>query len=128
MKRILIIVIGVIAVSTLLLSCGKKEGEPEVTLYNYAIKDAFIANVNNSEKLVKVSIVLVVNKDITADLEENIYIIRDTILIMLRSLTDEDISSPDIMEKLRSEIPAALNEALEIDNVVSVYFTDFVMQ
>ena len=127
MKRILIVVIAVIAVGTLLVSCGKKEGEPEV-LYNYAIKDAFIANVKDSQKLVKASIVLVMNKDISEDLDESIHIIRDTVLIILRDLTDEDISSPDIMDRLRSEIPAALNKALEIENIVSVYFSDFVMQ
>ena len=49
-------------------------------------------------------------------------------MIILRDLTDEDISSPDIMDRLRSRIPAELNKALEIDNIVSVYFNDFVMQ
>lgn len=124
MKRILIVVIAVIAVGTLLVSCGRKEGET----YNYAIKDAFIANVKDSQKLVKASIVLVMNKDISEDLDESIHIIRDTVLIILRDLTDEDISSPDIMDRLRSDIPAALNKVLEIDHIVSVYFNDFVMQ
>lgn len=129
MKKTLIIVIAAIAVGVgaYFLFFNTPKGESEV-LYNYAIKEAFIANVKDSQKLVKASIILVVNKDITEDLEKNVYIIRDTILIMLRSLTDEDISSGDIMEKLRSDIPAALNEALDIDNVVSIYFSDFVMQ
>lgn len=127
MKKILLVVIAVIAVGTLIVSCGKKEGEGEV-LYNYAIKDAFIANVKESQKLVKVSLILVMNKDIAKDLEESVYIIRDTVLIILRGLTDDDISSPDIMDRLRNDIPAELNKALEIDNIVSVYFSDFVMQ
>lgn len=125
MKRILIFVIAAIAVGALLVSCGK---EGEEVLYNYAIKDAFIANVKESEKLVKASIVLVMNKDISEDLDKKVHIIRDTVLIILRDLTDEDISSPDIMDRLRSRIPAELNKALEIDNIVSVYFNDFVMQ
>ena len=45
MKRILSFVIAAIAVGALLVSCGKKDGE---VLYNYAIKDAFIANVKTA--------------------------------------------------------------------------------
>ncbi len=56
------------------------------------------------------------------------FTIRDTLIFMLRGLTEEDISSPDIQDRLRADIPEKLNKALEIDNIVSVYFNDFVMQ
>jgi flagellar basal body-associated protein FliL len=134
MKKILIIVIALIAVGVgafFLFFNKPKDEEPKVILYNYAIEDAFIANVKDSQKqqLVKASVILVVNKEKMDEfLGENIYIIRDTILSILRSLTAEDIASADIMDKLREEIPAALNKALEIDTIVSVYFGDFVMQ
>jgi flagellar basal body-associated protein FliL len=132
MKKILIIAVIVLALGAgafFLFFNKPPEGEPEVVLYNYAIEDSFIANVSGSQKLVKATIILAVNKKgMDTELTDNIYIIRDTILMILRSLTDEDISSADIMNRLRDEIPAALNKALNIDNIVSVYFSDFVMQ
>ena len=36
--------------------------------------------------------------------------------------------SSDIQDKLRVEIPQIVNKALNIDSIVSVYFSDFVMQ
>lgn len=133
MKKILIIAVIVIALGAgayfLFFNKPKEEAEPEVIHYNYAIEDPFIANVRKSQSLVKASVILVVNKkEMDEYLTENIYIIRDTILIILRGLTAEDIASADIMDRLRVEIPAELNKALKIDNIVSVYFGDFVMQ
>ncbi|NCB27434.1 MAG: flagellar basal body-associated FliL family protein, partial [Bacteroidia bacterium] len=60
--------------------------------------------------------------------EENQYIVRDTILFILRDLTEADIRSNDIQDKLRVTIPQALNTALQIENLMSVRFIDFVMQ
>lgn len=131
MNKILVVVIIVIAAcaAAYFLFFNKPKEENSEVLYNYAIEDPFIANVKNSQKLVKVSVILVVNKaNMDEYLEENLYVIRDKILIILRSLTDDDISSADIMDRLRVEIPAALNKALGIDDIVSVYFGDFVMQ
>lgn len=132
MKKIIIIAIAVIAVGVaayFLFFNNKPVEEPEVILYNYAIEDAFITNVKNSQKLFKTSIILVVNqKEMDEQLDENIYAIRDTILMILRDLTVEDISSDDIQSRLRVDISSALNKVLKIDNFVSVYFGDFVMQ
>ncbi len=132
MKKILIIVIAVIAIGVgafFLFFNKQTEEEPEIILYNYAIEDAFITNVNGSQKLFKTAIILVVNKEAMDEyLGENIYTIRDTILMILRNLTEKEISTMDIQDRLRVEIAAALNKVLEIDNVVSVYFGDFVMQ
>lgn len=131
MKKIIIIAIVIIALgaSAFFLFFNKPKEEAEVSFYNYAIEDAFITNVRESQKLFKTSIILVVNKEEMDEyLEENIYTIRDTILTILRSLTDEDISGMDIQDRLRNEISSALNNALGIDNIASVYFSDFVMQ
>ena len=137
MKKILIIIIAVVIIgggvgAYFLFFSNKdkdKDKEPEVILYTYPIEDAFITNVKDSQKLLKTTIILVVNKEKMDELlEKNQYSIRDTILLILRSLTVEDISGMGIQERLRSEIPTALNKALKIDNIVSVYFGDFVMQ
>ena len=103
--------------------------EKPAELYEYAISDSFVTNVKDSNKLLKTTIVLVVDeKDLDDFLDENQYTIRDTILFILRGLTEDDIKNDDIQDTLRQSIPEALNEALEIDSIVSIYFSDFVMQ
>ena len=123
---ILVIVIGGAAAFFLLKT---PKSEQTTQLYEYAIKDSFVTNVKDSSKLFKTTIVLVVNKDkMSTFFDDNEYTIRDTILFMLRNLTEQDIKSDDIQAQLRESIPKALNSALKIDNIVSIYFSDFVMQ
>ncbi len=103
--------------------------EPTPELFTYAIEDYFVTNVKDSDSLFKTSIVLVTNQ---ANMDEYFtskqYIIRDTILFILRNLTEEDILSLDIQDRLRVSISEELNKALDTDCIKSVYFNDFVMQ
>ncbi len=61
-------------------------------------------------------------------MDENLYTLRDTILFILRGLTEDDITDTEIQHSLRGRIADALNQALEIDNIVNIKFSDFVMQ
>lgn len=131
MKKFLIIAVVVIAlgVAAYFLFFNNADKESEVTLYNFAIEDPFITNVSNSQKLFKATIILVVDKEKMDEyFTENSYVIRDTILMILRELTEEEIKSVDTQDKLRDVISSALNKTLGIENIVSVYFGDFVMQ
>ena len=101
----------------------------EPTSYTYALDDAFITNVKDSRKLLKTSVVLVANdENLQEMLDANQYVVRDTVLFILRDLTEDDICSDTIQDTLRKEIPDALNKALEINSITSIYFGDFVMQ
>lgn len=125
---IVVLAAGAAVYFFVLRDSGDKEDKP-VELYNYAVDDAFVTNVKDSSKLFKTTIVLVVNQDgMDEFFETKQYVIRDTILFILRDLTEADIQSDGIQDELRAEIPGALNDALQIDNIVSVYFSDFVMQ
>ncbi|MPM03697.1 hypothetical protein SDC9_49964 [bioreactor metagenome] len=135
MPKKTIIIIAVILVVVLASGAAvyffliRNTKDKPVELYNYAIKDSFVTNVKDSTKLFKVTVILVLNKKGMDDyIETNQYTIRDTILFILRDLTEDDIMSSDIQDKLRVTIPKAINEALNIDNVVSIKFSDFVMQ
>ena len=108
-------------------SGDKKEAEP--VYYTYNIEDAFVTNVKNSNKLFKTTIVLVANTEtLDSVLAEKEYIVRDTILFMLRDLTEEDITKEGIQDELRTKITDALNQALGIDSITTISFGDFVMQ
>lgn len=99
------------------------------TYYTFELSDSFVTNVKDSDKLFKATIFLVLDKNgMDKELTSKLPIIRDTILFQLRDLTEDDISSDTIQGTLRKSIPAALNKALDITNIKSVYFSDFVMQ
>ncbi len=126
---IVIVIIIALAAAAYFLFFQDKSDTKEEVFYNYAVEDAFITNVKNSDKLFKTSVVLVINKKgMDEYFEENLFTIRDTILFILRDLTEDDIESADIQQTLRGKISEALNEALGIDNIVTVKFSDFVMQ
>lgn len=133
-KKILILIIIVLiaalgGTAAVFLFKDTKSEDQSPQLYQYAIKDPFVTNVKQSSKLFKATIVLEVNKEgMDEFFKENEYTMRDTILFMLRDLSEQDIKNSDIQEKLRAAIPKTLNSKLKIDNIVSIYFSDFVMQ
>lgn len=136
-KQVMALVAGVVVFMTLigagvayfLIKDRANQSEQSPTMYTYAIEDYFVTNVKDSNKLFKTSVVLVLNKEgMDTELKENLPIIRDKILFIIRELTADDLANPDIQNKLRDKIPTALNEAMGIDYIVSVYFGDFVMQ
>jgi flagellar basal body-associated protein FliL len=99
------------------------------TYYTFELKDSFVTNVKDSDKLFKATIILVLDKDkMDTELTAKLPVIRDTILFQLRDLTEDDIGSSTVEGTLRKSIPAAVNKALGITDVKSVYFSDFVMQ
>ncbi len=135
MKKIVIILVALIAVLGIaggvyffvLQDTGAKEGSP--VYYTYELGDSFVTNVKDSEKLFKATVIVVADdKDLAELLKEKQFVLRDTVLFQLRNLTEEDISSTTVQDSLRSTLVTALNQTLEIDNIVNVYFTDFVMQ
>ena len=125
---VIILVLAAVGGAIYFLALQDKGDESE-PIYTYNIEDAFVTNVKDSNKLFKTTIVIVADSDQLADLlSKNQYIVRDTILFLLRDLTEEDIDSDTIQDTLRVEITDALNQALNIENITSVSFGDFVMQ
>ncbi len=54
--------------------------------------------------------------------------IRDAIILLLSSKTTEDLSSAEGKIILKNEIAGRLNQILSSQNIVQIYFTDFVIQ
>lgn len=133
MKRILLIIIAVViagggAAYYFLAVRGNSEEKP-VELTAYVPGDYFVTNVMDSSSLFKVTVVLMLNTDkLDEELAENEYVIRDTIIARLRKLTKEDLTSDGIQDRLRTQLTEELNSVLGIDNIVTIYFSDFVMQ
>lgn len=125
----LVVVIAGGAYYFLVIKKQQKSTAQQETYYTFELKDSFVTNVKDSQKLFKATIFLVLDKGkMDTELTKKMPLIRDTILFQLRDLTEDDIGSDTIQGTLRKSIPAALNKALGITNVKSVYFSDFVMQ
>ncbi len=131
-KKIIIIVVALAVVAAgLYFFVFRKtdDSKKQAITYEYAIKDPFITNVKGSNKLFKTTLVLVVNnKKLPEELEKNLFTIRDTVLFVLRNMTEEDLKNQTVQDTLRKTLSDKLNRALDISGIVSVRFTDFVMQ
>jgi Flagellar basal body-associated protein len=126
---LLLVIVAAAAVYFFYFRGKAKTGEKPAETYTYALKDSFVTNVKDSSKLFKATVVLVLDKNGMDDyFKSKEYIVRDTILFLFRDLTEDDITSQDIQDRLRVSITDALNKALGINDIVTVYFSDFVMQ
>ncbi len=133
-KKVMIIILAIVIVAAGVLYFTVFRGEdeapvrPEDNYFSYVPGDYFITNVKDSNRLLKVTIVLQMDSDkLEEKLKKEEYIIRDNILFYLRSLREEDILSEDVENNLRENLRPILNEALGFDNIVNIYFNDFVM-
>ena len=134
MKKIIIIILAVLiagagAAYYFIVVRGSADEAEEIELTAYVPGDYFVTNVRGGTKLFKVTIALMLDtEELTQLLSTKEYTIRDTVILRLRELTEEELQSEGIQDRLREELTQLLNSALGIDNIVTVYFSDFVMQ
>lgn len=135
-KTAVLLILVVIVASVFLSSCslfggGDDSGETTLDdLYYYSPGDYFITNVKDSDsRLCKVSVsIALTGKDQTTFLEENNAVIRDTIVKIMRSYTEEELATPDIIDTLSERMTTTLQEVLGMSDVWYVYINDFVVQ
>jgi flagellar FliL protein len=92
--------------------------------------DEFLVNLNGSgDHYLKTTIALGVPKEFTEEkMKEHTPAIRDTILTILSSKSIKELSIPKKREELKKEIMERINEAMDDEVVVKVYFTAFATQ
>lgn len=128
---VVVLLAGGGAAAYFLLLAPKDEAPPPKSAY--VPGDYFVTNCKDTRAMVKTTIVLEVNKDaedeeFTAFMTANNHIIRDTIVFILRDMTEEELRAENVKEELTSRIVTAVNENLGIDNVQTIYFNDYVVQ
>ena len=122
---VLVVVIAGVAVYFLVFNTDTEK--PEVRV-EYSPGDFFTTNVSDTTRLLKAGIILIVNENgLEEKLNKENARIRDTIIFILRSLTEAEIRAPGTQDILRGRIIEALNERLEVEYFVEVLFNDFVM-
>jgi len=146
MKKIIIIIIATLVVTALLTTVilvvlPKKDAKPtptptpvvseevEEVVYRYELTDPFITNMKDSKRFVKASFILILtNEEDKVKLDELDYVIKDTIIKILRNTTEEEYLKDDIQESLRTNIKKELSAVLEIESIKEVFFLELVLQ
>ena len=129
-KKVLLILVALLLVGGVaVFMFVLPKSEPPIVYTNYSPGEFFVTNVNNSNRLLKTAVVLVLDTDKHQEMmdEENA-LIRDKIIFILRELDEDAIKDKATPDMLRTRIMETLNESLGIDNIVKVRFNDFVMQ
>jgi len=131
LKRILILALIALLMLPLLTACegeDEDEGGAGIKTTPYSSKEgALSANLKNSRKIVLCDPVIELTRERDLTLfEEKDYVVRDTILATLRSLTEEDMKREDIQSVLSDTLCEKLNEAFGIKSVHRVFFNKLI--
>lgn len=66
--------------------------------------------------------------EVSEQIEKRLPMVRDSILMVLSTKTFQDISTTEGKNSLRTELVAELGKLFAPDNIVNVFFTEFVVQ
>lgn len=99
-------------------------------MYYYPPGEYFVTNVKDSLALAKTSTSLALTgEDKTAFLETNNALIRNAIIKVMISHTEDELRTPEAIDMLEKEMTEAVRAALQLDDALySVYVSDFVIQ
>lgn len=130
MKRrspaVLAAIIAVLIAAVILSGCGEKE--IPIVRTEFETGDYFVVNLKDSNRLLKITIVLVLDTDTLEEMmTSSAFEIRDTIATILRDQDEETMRSIDL-SGVKEKIRTGLNEKLEIDNITDILFTDIAVQ
>lgn len=123
---IIVIVLGASGAIAFILTRNTGEKEEPRFIYDPAI--SFITNVQDAEALVKTTLVIqVIGEDTLEELTKNSVKVNDCIISVLRGKTKEEMKSPQIQETLKAEICNRLMADLNMENIETIYFNEFVI-
>ena len=100
----------------------------DLTTISYDAGD-FTTNIKDSKKLLISSFRIdLISQKLADILTEKEYIVKDIINKRLIQLTEEDINSPDILDRLSDSLVDSLNEAMNTKGFYKIYITRFAYQ
>ena len=112
---------------------SQETGDPQMSaledVYYYVPGDYFVTNINDSLALCKTSVALALTgKDQSSFLDTNVAVVRNSVIKVLISHTEEELRSSSAIDMLEDEMTASLKSALGIETLQKVYISDFVIQ
>lgn len=132
---LLAIIIGVtLAVSACSLFGGDDDNVPAGELpalddrFYFVPSEYFVTNISESQALTKVSVALALTSDkVMETLTANEAAIRNVIVKILRSHTEEELRSDNAIEVLEMEMTEQLKETLQMNEFVQLFISDYVI-
>lgn len=124
-----ILIIVIIAGGFIIYYLMNGQQPKNVPTVSYDPGDEFITNLKDSNGLVKADIIIEIKKSKKIKfMTENNYKVRDSIISVLRTQTRDSMDKPDATEKLKTLITQKLKEDLGVEEIVDVYFIEFIVQ
>ena len=136
-KAIIIILAVAIAVAGYFVYTMKFKNQEETQaagtaiedIYYYSPGDYFVTNIKDSKSLSKISVSLALTgKDQTELLTTNNALVRSVVVNVMRKHTEDELRAVDATTMLAGEMTADLNKALQMEDIVDVCISDFVIQ
>lgn len=126
---LLIALIAGIIVGIFIFSNNSKENKiKEVKTYSITMDDLY-CNIKDSKRILKVKVTLETTSEKTAEnLTTKQFLVRDQVNKIIRGLTDEDLQGKEGQVKLQDEIKTNLVELFKDENIINIYFDDFIIQ
>jgi len=130
MKKIILILLAVIVVlglgaGALIFLGGEKAPEP----YNLDPGEYFVTDIQESLGLLKSDLIIQMrDKQEQKVYAEEMHIIRNDIIFILRNKTETQLKTPDIENQLSEEICSSLNQEFDCEDFQRVYFNEFAIQ
>ncbi len=101
--------------------------DKDVVMYQF--DNAFINNLKESKKLLKVTISLeLANSKVQELVDGRKPEILNNINLIVREKTEEDLAGAEGQKKLQKEILGAIRKMLSTEKVMNVYFHEFIVQ
>lgn len=98
-------------------------------MYYYTPGEYFVTNIIDSSALCKTSVALALTgEDQTVFLEKHNAMIRNAVIKVLISHTEDEMRTAQAIDMLESEMTSALKQALGLEGLQTVYISDFVIQ
>jgi len=110
-------------------NAGQETYKIDKNIKMYSFEDPFVSNVKDSNKILK----LVVRLELSNSKIEEIAIartpqLRHEINLLLRGKTEEDLKGSEGQSNLQKEILDVTRKLLNTEQVLNVYFDEFIIQ
>lgn len=110
---------------------GEKSGEVDILseeITQIEVGEMY-SNLSESKKIAKMNITIAVNNpELQTLMESRMSIIKDEINKSVRGKTEEDVVGVNGQVNLKTELMNKLNEIFRTEDIVDIYFNEFIVQ
>ncbi|OIP44082.1 MAG: flagellar basal body protein FliL [Deltaproteobacteria bacterium CG23_combo_of_CG06-09_8_20_14_all_60_8] len=110
---------------------GEEKGKAKEAMGEMLVLEPFVVNLADpkGKRYLKIRIELEIDgKETMAKAEKLKPKMRDTVIMMLTSLSFEEVMSPEGKIRIRDELMDRFNQIMKPERIQQIYFTDFVVQ